>query len=163
MKKNNNSGITLIALIITIIIIFIIAAITVYEGSKLVDEAKYEDVKTNMLLIQAEIKNYVEQAKFENKTIQDITTNGIAVEGKATLTIAEPSNPNLVVVDNEHLYKITTTMSDLKLSNIDAEKYLIVIYTDSENKKLTGDVDVYFVPGFDSINGEDIHFLSEME
>ena len=42
MCIKNNKGITLVALVITVIIILVIGAITVYEGSKLVDEAKYE-------------------------------------------------------------------------------------------------------------------------
>lgn len=165
MDIKNNKGITLIALMVTIIIIIIIAGIIIYEGSRLIDDAKYEDVKTNMLLIQAEIKNYVEQAKFENKKIEDIISSGIAIDGKPTLTITEPANESLKKVDGENLYKISTSMADLKLSDIDPEKYLILIYTESENStKLTGEVDVYFVPGFESMNGEtDIHFLSEMQ
>ena len=165
MDIKNNKGITLIALIITIIIIVIIAGIIVYDGSKLVDDAKYEDVKTNMLLLQAEIKNYVEQAKFENKKLEDIVSSGATLEGKPTLAIAEPEREDLKIVDGEKLYKITTSMQELKLSNIDPDKYLILIYTESDSStKVTGEVDIYFVRGFESMNGEsDIHFLSEME
>ena len=118
-----------------------------------------------MLLLQAEIKNYVEQAKFENKKLEDIVSSGATLEGKPTLAIAEPEREDLKIVDGEKLYKITTSMQELKLSSIDPDKYLILIYTESDSStKVTGEVDVYFVPGFESMNGEsDIHFLSEME
>ncbi len=160
----NNKGITLIALIVTILIIIVIAGISIYEGSKIVDDAKYEDVKTNMLLIQAEVKNYVEQAMFEKKELENIVSDGVTIEGKPTLTIESPAREDLKNVEGENLYKITTNMSEIGLNNIDPDKYLIVICTEENNKTLTGDVNVYFVPGFESMNSEkNIHFLSEMQ
>ena len=159
MNIKNNKGITLAALTITIIIILIIAGIVIYNGSKLVDDAKYEDVKTNMLLIQAEIKNYVEQAKFENKKLEDIVASGIQLENKPTLSIAESIN-----VNGKKLYKISTNMQELKLGSIDPDKYLVLIYTESDSDtKVTGEVGVYYVPGIEDLNGNIVHFLSDME
>ena len=164
MKENCNKGITLIALIITVIIIVVIAAITVYEGSKLVDQAKYEDVKTNMLLLQAEIKNYVEQAKFENKKIEDIVgeEKGITVDGK-TLRFSEPTGSTLSAINDIknktgadiNLYQIKN-LAELNINNIDSEKYFISIDINEV------DVDVFFLPGILGEDGITHYFLSEM-
>ena len=165
MEVKSNKGITLIALIVTIIIILVIAAITVYEGSKLIDQAKYEDVKTNMLLLQAETKNYVEQAKFENKKIEDIVgeEKGITVDGK-TLTFTEPESEiseKIEEIKNKtgadiNLYQIKN-IGELDLSNIDLKKYFIAIDIEEIN------VDVFFLPGILGEDGITHYFLSEID
>ena len=66
MKVKNNKGITLIALTITIIILLILASITIYSGKESIKKAQLESLKTNMLLIKAKAKEYVEQASFKN-------------------------------------------------------------------------------------------------
>ena len=63
MKKQK--GITLIALTITIIVMIIIASITIYAGIDLIQQAKLQDLVTNMLLIQAKAKEYVEEVSFK--------------------------------------------------------------------------------------------------
>ena len=52
-------GITLIAITLTVIVMLIIASITVYYGTDLIQNAKLQDLKTNMLLIQAKTKSGV--------------------------------------------------------------------------------------------------------
>lgn len=148
--KSNNNGVTLIALTITIIVMLIIAGITIYGGSKLIQNAKVEDVKTNMLLVQAEVKNYVEQAKFEGKKIEDIISEGITVDG-VTLKITEARE-----IQGEMFYKIVTPMNQLKLGKLDANNYLVLIKIDDV------DVDVYFEPGVSDGSDTTYHLLSEM-
>ena len=63
--KNNTKGITLIVLTITIIVMSIIAGITIYSGKNIIKKAKLEELKTNMLLIQAKAREYVEDANFK--------------------------------------------------------------------------------------------------
>lgn len=63
--KNETKGVTLVALIITIIVLLIIAGITVYSGKDIIKKAKLEELKTNMLLIQAKAREYVEEATFQ--------------------------------------------------------------------------------------------------
>lgn len=65
MIKNNQKGVTLIALVITIIVLSILAGIMVYAGIDSVKKAKLEGLKTNMLLIQTKAKEYIENASFE--------------------------------------------------------------------------------------------------
>lgn len=63
IKKEN--GVTLIALTILIIIMGIIAGISIYSGKQTIKEAKLESLKTNMMLIEAKAKEYVEEANFK--------------------------------------------------------------------------------------------------
>ena len=65
---NKQIGITLISLTITIVVLIIIASITVYVGKDLINEANLQDLRTNMLLIQAEAKKGLEEASFQNCT-----------------------------------------------------------------------------------------------
>ncbi|MBR3249833.1 MAG: hypothetical protein IKF83_03965 [Clostridia bacterium] len=151
MKLTNQKGITLIALTITIIVLLIIAGISVYTGSKLIQEAKLEDVKTNMLLVQAETKNFIEQAKFERKTIENLITEGISVDN-VTLKL-EATNEN-----GQTYYKIIQpTMNELKLSKLSSDNYLLAINIDEVS------VDVYFKPGIKDGEGTTYHLLSEMQ
>ena len=57
-------GVTLIALVVTIVILAIIASITLYSGKDIIENANLEELRTNMLLIQAKSREYVEQANF---------------------------------------------------------------------------------------------------
>lgn len=65
MEKNINKGITLVSLVITIIVLLIIAGISTYAGTQVIKRAQLEGLKTNMLLIEAKAKEYVEEANFK--------------------------------------------------------------------------------------------------
>lgn len=56
MKIKNNKGITLITLIITVILLAIIASVGVSLGVNITGTAKFENVETNLLLIQSKCK-----------------------------------------------------------------------------------------------------------
>ena len=54
MKKiKDNKGITLVSLVITIIVILILTTIILQIGTKSLDEANLQNMKTGMLLIEA--------------------------------------------------------------------------------------------------------------
>ena len=61
----NNKGITLVALVITVIVLLIIASIVVYTGTDTIKNANLQSLKTNMLLIEAKGREYVENASHE--------------------------------------------------------------------------------------------------
>ena len=65
MKIEENRGVTLITLVISIIVLLILAGITVYTGKESIKKAKLEELRTNMLLIEAKAKEYVEEANFK--------------------------------------------------------------------------------------------------
>ena len=144
MKLKNSKGITLVSLIIIIIVMLVLASIAVYSGTGIIQEAKVEDTKTNMLLVQAKIKNYVEQAKFEKK--EDI--NGITIDD---VTLSITASPEV-----EGYYKIED-MSSINLPDLNNEDYLISYNIENI------DVDVYFVPGIEDSDGNTYHKLSEVK
>ncbi len=65
------SGITLIALVITVIVILIIISISVYEGLEILIEAKVQTLETNMLIIKAKAKEYGEEIETEIWSLSD--------------------------------------------------------------------------------------------
>ena len=73
MKENK--GITMVTLIITIIVLLIIAGISIGTGNKVIKSSELENVKTNMLLIKAKGKEYVENANFKLGTNLDNLTD----------------------------------------------------------------------------------------
>jgi len=162
MELRNNSGITLIALVITVIVMLIIAAVTIHGGTQVIKEAKVEDIKTNMLLIQAKLKIYVEQAKFEKKTIDDLTSQE---DGTITLTNNSSSiklknsaeNGFYKIVDPDSSDSSTATLSAINLSDLKSEDYLVSINIDSI------DVVVKYVPGVTDSDGKTYDKLVKSE
>ena len=71
----NNKGVTMISLALTILILVILATMTMYYGESAVKEAKLQDLKTNMLLIQASLKNDLEKYHFETNSLDEATKN----------------------------------------------------------------------------------------
>lgn len=67
MRKDK--GITLIALVITIIVIFILAGITIHEGSKIIQESELQTIKTEMLLIKGKAETLKDKKMFNAETI----------------------------------------------------------------------------------------------
>lgn len=63
--KSRTKGITLISLVVTVVVLIILAGITIYSGKGTIERAKLEELKTNMLLIQAKAREYVEEANFK--------------------------------------------------------------------------------------------------
>ena len=130
MKVKNNKGITLIALTITIIILLILASITIYSGKESIKKAQLESLKTNMLLIKAKAKEYVEQASFKN----GVNKSEISEEAKNELkgkeaNASDYSKQNITINGGEILYKLTSDnlkemgLKDVKLGS--NEEYLV--------------------------------------
>ena len=161
MKVKNNKGITLIALTITIIILLILASITLYSGKESIKKAQLESLKTNMLLIKAKAKEYVEQASFKN----GVNKSEISEEAKNELkgkeaNASDYSKQNITINGGEILYKLTSDnlkemgLKDVKLGS--NEEYLVKYNI----KDVT--VEVYNTSGYEN-NGTTVYSLSELE
>ena len=161
MLKNNAKGITLIALTITIIILLILASITIYSGKESIKKAQLESLKTNMLLIKAKAKEYVEQASFKN----GVNKSEISEEAKNELkgkeaNASDYSKQNITINGGEILYKLTSDnlkemgLKDVKLGS--NEEYLVKYNI----KDVT--VEVYNTSGYEN-NGSTVYSLSELE
>ncbi len=143
MKKQ--SGITMVALIITIVVMLILAAIAIELGNDVVDNAKIEDIKTNMLSIKAKAKIVAEQYNFKdienlvgtkyedaqfNKSNLNSVFSGFSEEEKDSLYIwtQEDLNNqglNTIKVDTDNFYVINYNMDNFEIyySNAIEGKY----------------------------------------
>ena len=63
--RENIKGVTLIALVIAIMLLILLAGVSLYNGNETIQKAKLEGLKTNMLLIQAKAREYVEEVNFK--------------------------------------------------------------------------------------------------
>ena len=68
---NNNKGITLLALAITIIVLSIIAGISINAGKQAIDQAEFQTIETNMLIIKAKAKSYAEEIEAATWALSD--------------------------------------------------------------------------------------------
>lgn len=158
MNIKNKNGVTIISLVITIIVLLIISSITIYKGTNSIKEAKLESLKTNMLLIKAKAKEYVEQASFKNGT-----SNEIKDEAKAELKGNEIQDFSLYTyinkTDEQFVYDLTNQLEDIGLHEIsieENEKYIVKY--DIKNVE----VEIYNTKGYDD-NGSVKHSLTELE
>ena len=145
MKKQK--GITLVALTITIIVMIIIASITTYAGIDLIKQAKLQDLVTNMLLIQAKAKEYLEEFNFqtanmtdegEKENIKNSTLIGKKIsEDQQVKTIAESTGKIDTSKIDEYYYLEETTLEYIGLKDLNSDEYgYFIIRYDIENVKI---------------------------
>lgn len=148
----NNKGITLITLTITIIVILILAGITFYNGKETINKAKLEELKTNMLLIKAKAREYVEEANFkigigtaEEKAEKLETVRQEIYQTGGKLSKAENIPAKLGITDTNSCYYVTVEAKEQwGLNNLeDEETYLIQF--DEENVT----VEIYNTEGYE--------------
>lgn len=155
--KDNKKGITLISLVVTIVLLVILAGIALMGGKEILEKAKLEELKTNMLLIQAKAKEYVEEATFkmglhpdENKkqevrrqVYEDAEEQGAKLKKADASEI--PSNFNLEENKKDTCYWLTKEAKEKwGLDKLEKEtQYLI--YFDEE--KVTAEV--YYQEGYE--------------
>ena len=150
--RNNEKGVTLIALVITIIIMSILAITTITTGD-LIGKAKFQSIASNMLLIQAKVRIINERFSFNEdpsiyvgKKLKDQTDKSIIANG--ALTSTELDNENLYVYDRDTLDSI-----GLEGINLPNDTIYIVNY---EN------CDIIWPSGVENENGEKLYKLSEI-
>ena len=144
MEIRNNKGVTLIALMITVIVLIIIASIAFNSGKKTIQEAQLEGLKTNMLLIEAKAKEYVEEANFKMGVNPDDTKKAQVIQevyiDKAKLEIAtsaELNIPEIGGVDLSKCYAVDREALDIMgLSKVELEEgeYYLIEFNEIEAK-----------------------------
>lgn len=151
MKIKENKAITLVALSITIIVILILAGITIYTGTDLIGKANLEELRTNMLLVEAKAKEYVEEVdhlvgKDETKRTEARKTvyvdkAGLKTASEAKVTIPSGIPQECYVVQKDSLEKMGLEKIELKQN----EYYLILFDETNLN------AEIYNVPGYNGI------------
>lgn len=151
----NNKGVTLTSLVITIIVLIIISSITVNISTELIRQANLQDLKTNMLLIQAKAKIYAEEVTFETANLDstkeaDATKiseikasklKGTALENSATSV--QTAAQNAGITDRTDFYYLSSeNLSEMGI-NIEVPEgaYYLVKYNFE-------DIEVVFTKGF---------------
>lgn len=173
----SNKGITMITLVITIIVLLIIAGISIGEGNNIIQQSKLENIKTNMLLIKAKGKQYVESANFKLGTSFDtatdkekrITSAKGELKGEEITDISIfDGNINIsqeqLTTDNSnyiYYYKLTTNnLTEIGVSNVksDEKNGWYIIRYDIKNSE----IELYNTNGFE--NNENKYFsLNELQ
>lgn len=164
MKIKENKGITMVALIVTVIVIMILASITVYMGTGTIKNTALQTFKTNMLLIEAKAREYVETASYdlgvkpEEATPEMIDKAKSELKGTAT-TSSDNAKLQEMGIDTSitgteyvYIYKLSTDdLRDMGINNVDSDDtdgWYIVVYNIPEVK-----VQIYNTTGFDLGNG----------
>lgn len=141
----NNKGITMVTLVITIVVMLILAGVTITGAYSLIKKAQLENLKTNMLLIQAKTKTALEEYNFskdESKLIgmqiQEVDTDKVSKLQKA----GENYSNDWYYLSQEELNNMS--LSDVKLPE---NEYFFVKYN---KESLT--VEILYTQGFEENN-----------
>lgn len=163
MKIRKENAITLISLAITVIVILIISSVATYSGKEIIRKGKLEELRTNMLLIQAKAKEYVEDANFKmglapDETRKEEVRKSVYVDGAKLKEV----NAQEYGIDNSSVcYKVTKETLNIwgldKIELKDNEDYLIAF--DDENAT----VEIYNTKGFVDDNGDTRNSLTDIE
>lgn len=143
----NEKGVAIPTLIIIIACIIIVAIIGIKYGIKMINENQLQDLRTDMLLIQADTKKSLEEVSFQTVNLdknkeEDLAKinevkqeklKGVPVQG----TEIEKSIPEGITVDENCYYLDENVLKDMGVKESDSEKYgnYIVKY-DFENIKV---------------------------
>lgn len=154
-KLKENRGVTLLALVITIVVMIIIAGIAVYTGTDTIKKAQLEELKTNMLLIEAKAKGLVEEVNFKigltkpedegYQTKKDSAEQEVYVNGAKLKKATNISAPSSIPVSE--CYEVTQdAMNAWGLDGLELEEgeYYLIKFDDTN-----ATVEVYNTLGYD--------------
>lgn len=170
--NRNEKGITLIALMSMIIILLILASITIYTGGDTIKKAKLESLKTNMLLIRAKTREYVEDVshqigtKPEERTDDEKSNIRNSVYGNAGLKeyssgasynvpssiINDGGESNLYIIDGDCLKNMGLSQVNLD----DGECYLVRFDESNVDVKVYNNIGFQEKYSFDEIENMEI-------
>ncbi len=160
-------GVTLISLVVIIVVLLIIAGITVNMGLESIKRAELDELRTNMLLIEAKGRQLVEEANFkvgiisdppteeQNQKISEVRQEVYITNAKLALNLSDDGSSAKVKVPNisddisKTLYIVTEEAKELwglqQINMRENEEYLIGL----DEKNMV--VEVYNTKGFDGI------------
>ena len=130
MNLKTQKGITLVALVITVVLLLILASVGAYYGNEVIRQANLESLKTDMLIIQAKAKEYVEEATFKMGIKPDDAKKQQARQ-EVYITIAKLKQLNQAISEdginvpseittNENFYYVTRdSLKEMGLDNIE--------------------------------------------
>ena len=156
-KEERNKGVTLATLVITIVVLLILSGITINYGVSNIKRAKIQNIKTNMLLIEAKTKEYVENANYDlgikpNEATAEMKEKAISElegEGKGTkVTTSSSISTELNImgitseeISNGNVYQISTTdLEKMGIKGVESSEkkgwYIVVYDITNSNVKI---------------------------
>lgn len=131
MRKQN--GVAIPVLIIGIVIIIIIASIIVHYVEDMVEENRLQDLRTNMLLIQAETKKDLEEVCFQTANLDSKKEEDLArineiknenLKGKLVKgSEIENSIPQEITIDENCYYLDEKNLSEIGVKDLNSDEY----------------------------------------
>lgn len=113
IKKDN--GITLIALVITVIVLSIMITIVIRYGSESIENANIQNMQTNMLLIEAKAKGFVENANYNLGVKPEEATSEMK---QKSLSELEGTGKGTKVIDGDEIIDKVSSITGLSNSEI---------------------------------------------
>ena len=162
----NNKGITLVALVITVIVLLIIASIVVYTGTDAIKNANLQSIKTNMLLIEAKGREYVENANHELGVNPEAATEEMKNKSASMLVGTKIENTDSLVskfnIDSKYsVYKLSeedlNNMGIKDVSSNDEDGWYIIAYDVTE-----AEVKIYNTEGITVADGTTKYCLDDI-
>ena len=144
----NESGKSIVILLILIILIIIGASVGIKYAKKMMEESKSQDLMTNMLLMQAEVKKGLEEVCFRTVNLnsskqEDVTKineiknqylKGIILSNSPVEVQEAVKNVSEVVVDENCYYLNEKTINEMGIENVTEEQYgYFIVKYDFEN------------------------------
>lgn len=172
MNLRNNKGITMVALIITVILMLILFTITINYGKDTIKKTKLESFKTNMLLIEAKAKEYVEKANHDLGVKPDEATEEMVTKAKEELKGTVLTSSELLtqmgltgiqpVDETNRVYYYEFSTDNLKEMGINgvesnSSEGIYIVQYDVSNVE----VEIYNTQGF-KVNNTIMYSLSEI-
>ena len=158
-----NKGVTLVALSVMIIILLILAGVGIYNGKETIEKANLEGLRTNMLLVEAKAKEYVENANFKLGIGTDEQKKERMEDAKSELKGTAIEKPDYITSENPSdfvcYYKLSTEqLKEMGISNVKSDNGEYVVEYDIDNAT----VEIYNADGFEKDNVV-YHSLEEIE
>lgn len=126
MKKLNNNGITLMALVITIIILIILASIGTYSGIQVVKSAQFTAFSTELKIMQTQVNKLYEEKKNGNSDVdalgKTISSSSTTVQSHATKAF----NASGITDTSDYKYFDTDTIKSLNIEGVEGEFFVNV-------------------------------------
>ena len=126
-------GVAIPVLIIGVVIIIAIASIIVHYAEDMVEENRLQDLRTNMLLIQAETKKDLEEVCFQTANLdakkeEDLAKINKIKKEKLKGIIAQESEvkdsiPQEISIDENCYYLDETNLNEIGVKDLNPEKY----------------------------------------
>ena len=129
----NENGVSLPILLVVVVVIAIVATVIVKYGMLMMTETKLQDLRTDMLLIQAETKKDLEEIRFQTvnldsnkeedfekiKQIRQEYLKGTPVQETDILN----NIPTEISIDENCYYLDESILKDIGVKETDSEKY----------------------------------------